>query len=142
MAGTVTVACRLPHGLVLQLQKEGIDTIPVMGGGTQEVKVWRKVGQIVTLKGWSHPSEVASENRIVNGFALTMGVDAEFMEAWMAQNADHPAVKTGNILVFTKGGDATSETRGRVKERTGFEPHNPKDPIPEFKRTVQTADAA
>jgi len=141
MAKTVTVACRLPHGLVLQLQRQTSRPEPVMGGGFRDVHVWEKVGQTVTLKGWSHPVDRAAPTDITNGYALTYGVDAEFMTAWMEQNADHPAVISGNIMVMTRTGDIKTKTQDHVGERVGFEPHDPKNPIPEFKRRVETAAA-
>lgn len=142
MGKTVTVACRLPHGLVLQLQQKTTRPEPVMGGGFRDVPVWEKVGPSVTLKGWSHPVERAASTEISNGYALTYGVDADFMATWMEQNSEHSAVKSGNIMVVTRPGDVKAKTREHLGERVGFEPHDPKNPIPEFKRRVETAAAA
>ena len=141
MAKTVTVACRLPHGLVLQLQRQTSRPEPVMGGGSRDVPVWEKVGDTITLNGWSHAVDRAAPNLIMNGYALTYNVDADFMDKWMEQNADHPAVKSGNIMVMTRAGDIKARTQDHVGERVGFEPHVPKNPIPEFKRRVETAAA-
>lgn len=113
-----------------------------MGGGFREVPLWEKVGKPVTLKGWSHPVERAAATDITNGYALTYGVDVDFMAVWMEQNADHSAVVSDNIMVMTRTGDIKPKTQEHIGERVGFEPHDPKNPIPEFKRRVETADAA
>ncbi|MGJ2639847.1 hypothetical protein ACR8HR_23120, partial [Salmonella enterica subsp. enterica serovar Paratyphi A] len=68
MAKTVTVACRLPHGLVLQLQRQSSRPEPVMGGGSRDVPVWEKVGDTITLNGCSHAVARAAPNLIMNGY--------------------------------------------------------------------------
>ncbi|WP_454813774.1 hypothetical protein [Labrys neptuniae] len=138
----VIVGCRLPHGLVLQLQEKSFNQEPVMGGGSRKVEVWNKVGPAVTLKGWATPIDRAPTTLIVNGFAVTR-VNAEFMKEWMKQNALHPAVTSDNIIVMASTDEIKAETEGRKKEIVGFEPHDPKNVIPEFKRqNVESAAAA
>lgn len=141
MAETITVACKLPHGLELQLQREEKAQEPTLGG-SKTVKRYVKAGEIVTIKGWAHPAESAPLVPIAGGFALTHGIDAEFWALWLEQNADHPAVKGGFIYASGKAADVEAHTRLYESERSGFEPHDPKNPIPEFSRRIETAQVA
>ncbi|HEX2753729.1 MAG TPA: hypothetical protein VHP34_11615 [Alphaproteobacteria bacterium] len=142
MPGTVTVACKLPHGLQLQLQKSEEISEVVMGGGSRKVTRWEKIGKTVTIKGWAHHAEKAPGAPISGGFALTSGVDADFFEEWLKQNASHPAVENGFIFASAKQADVESHTKLCAKDMTGFEPHDPQNPTPEFKRRIETAVAA
>jgi hypothetical protein len=139
MEEMVIVGCRLPHGLVLQHQEKRMEQEPGIGGTNKKVERWYKIGPAVTLKGWAHHVDKGPHTLIVNGFAITR-VNAEFMAKWMEQNREHPAVASGNLIVMGTVDDAKRETAGREKERVGFEPHDPKNVIPEFKRqNVETA---
>lgn len=98
-ARTVTVGCKLPHGLHLDL--------PGMGR--------------VTLKG-------LNSSAIINGHGLTHNVDGEFFDAWMQIYKDHPAVVGGFIFAHVKDADVTAEAKDRAGEKTGLEPLDPGKP--------------
>jgi len=103
-AKTVSVGCKLPHGLHLDLK---------MKGGGDPVRV--------TLKG-------ANAARIVGGYGITENVDGEFMRAWLAKNAKHPAVVNGQIFIHEDARAAESiakERRDDASTRTGLEPIDP-----------------
>src|SRR5262245_49212701 len=90
---TVTVACKLPHGLVLKLYEMVPHDEPVLGGGTRTSQIAQVTNHPpVVLKGYL----AAGRPRILGGktgYALTHGVNREFFEEWLRQNADLPAVK-------------------------------------------------
>lgn len=140
MPGTVTVGCRLPHGLMLQAQVKRTRNEPVMGGGTREVEYWDKVGRTVKINGFATPADKAPLHQIVGGFGLTHGVDADFFSAWMAQNKDHPAVEGGFIFAAAKPDGAEGEARDKSRHLSGFEPTDPTNLPGEFRRSVATAD--
>lgn len=119
---TVTVACKLPHGLRMQLYTMVPFTEPVIGGGTRESKRAEPVGDVVVLKGNRAPFGVVPEHQIIGGFGLTPGVDREFFENWLKQYADHPAVKGG--LVFAADGQhaAMDKAKERGHLKSGLEP--------------------
>lgn len=88
---TITVGCKLPHGLILE-----------HGGKT------------ITLKGW-HSSRVAG------GYGLTEGVDKDVFEAWLKAHADLPMVKRGLVFAQERAHSAEACAREREKVRSGLE---------------------
>lgn len=98
----VSVGCKLPHGLHLDLKS---NDGPVR----------------VTLKG-------ANDARIVGGYGITENVSAEFMQQWLKKNARHQAVVNGLIFLHadTKGAEATAKERGAdSRTATGLEAIDP-----------------
>lgn len=120
-SGTVTVACKLPNGLMLHLHDMVGQVEPVLGGGMREFKIARRVGEPVRLKGAAVPFGKIPTYTIKNGAALTPNVDAQFMRRWLDENKDHDAVKNNLIFVVGAKGDL-----GKVKEmkdvKSGLEP--------------------
>lgn len=112
---TCTVGCKIPNGLQLQLYKmvDGFEPSPQ---GARPVKVGQKVGEPVSLNGFSQPltGEPVS-HQIIGGFGLTHGVSVEFMEAWFEQNKDLDMVKNGLIFFNEKRNDAEAEARDKKK---------------------------
>ncbi|MDG4874187.1 hypothetical protein P9273_03625 [Mesorhizobium sp. WSM4935] len=128
MSATVTVACKLPHGLVLRLHKMEDVNEPTAGGGFRKVKRAQVVGEPVTIKGYSRPFDRRTEQApaaVTSSYALTRGVDADFFKAWLDQNKDLDAVK--NNLIWAH--DDTDMVEGFIKEhaaqKSGFEPVDP-----------------
>jgi hypothetical protein len=122
MPGTITVACKLPHGLVLQLCRMEERQEPVMGGGTRVQSVAARVGKRVTIKGYAHEINETPNAPIIGGYALTHNVDADFFEEWLKQNAEHDAVKNKLVFAHAKPDVVQSEARNAAKVRNGLEP--------------------
>jgi hypothetical protein len=127
MPDTVTVACKLPHGLVLRLHEMEDVNEPTAGGGFRKSKRAKVVAEKV-VKGYSRrfdrrlePAPAAQSS----SFALTPGVDAEFFKKWLAQNHDLDAVKNNLIWAHSE----TDMVEGFIKEheaqKSGFEPIDP-----------------
>lgn len=98
---TVTVGCKLPSGLHLDIPGKGR----------------------VTLNG-------ANSSNVIGGHGITENVDAEFLAAWMKMYADHPAVKAGLIFAHEKASSTTAEARDKTKNKSGFEGIDPAKPGP------------
>lgn len=98
----VTVGCKLPNGLTLELNKYG-----------------QKDYQRITLRG-------AQSSRIVGGFGLTE-VSADFMNAWLKKNAALSYVEQGLIFVHSTATNAEAHARDMAAQPTGFERLSPKD---------------
>lgn len=139
---TVTIACKLPHGLLLRNFKMEETQEPVMGGGFRSVKVARQVGDTVRINGNAHPQDKAPIQTIVQGtgYALTPGVDKEFWDAWLVANKDHMAVRNGLIFAHEKEASAVAEAREKKSVRSGLERLDP-DKLPRGIEKVKTADA-
>lgn len=141
---TVTVACKLPHGLVLRLYDMEDNDEPIMGGGFKTVKraVQRGDEQVV-LNGYLVPDSADEDAREGRervggrlGYALTHGVDREFFEEWMKQNASIPAVKNHLIFAAARAADAKDAAKEKRGLRNGFEPIDPDKP-PQVSRTLK-----
>jgi len=99
-AKLVTVGCKLPNGLHLDLKANDGANIRV------------------TLKG-------ANDSRIVGGFGLTENIAADFMERWLKKNAKHPAVVNGAIFIHSDTRSAESLAKERRELTTGLDPIDP-----------------
>jgi hypothetical protein len=117
-----TVACKLPHGLVLQVYEEYEDGEAVLGGGVRVVKRFRPMGETITLNGNAMKFGEAPRHRIISGFALTEGVDKDFFDRWVEQNKDLPAVKNRLIYAFEKLDSVEGQAKNDASLRNGMEP--------------------
>ena len=144
MPGTVTVACRLPHGLVLQRQVMAKRAEPVMGGGYREFEQATRVGERVVIAGFARPVNPEGDTEfapLVGGYGLTPGVDKEFFEGWLVENAELDAVKRGFIFAHEKHDTVAGKARAGDAGLSGLEAINRRDLPGEF-RKVTDATAA
>lgn len=128
---TVTVACRLPHGLYLDVVDpsvfDGID--PKVGVVARPINEANRV----KINGCARPVGVPLPDdapQVVGGFALTPGVPAAFWETWLAQNKDAPFVRNNLIFAHEKAGSVVSEAKEKKALRSGFEGMDPDKPAP------------
>ena len=103
MAKTITVACKLPHGLNL-------------GPGPD--------GRNVVLNGARHASSGAAA-----GFGLTSNIDAEWWERWKADHKGFSALANGLIFDAGRRDHAQAESVTREGLKTGLERLDP-DALP------------
>lgn len=147
---TVTVACKFPTGVVLQLCRKHT-YLEESQSGTRERTRWDKVGPTVTVRGPATPAGPAPRGfpappEIAGGYALTPNVDADFFAEWMKQNEQNPLVLNKMIFAHASHGHAIGEARDLKDSRSGFEPLVP-DTDPRMPRPIgagvtgiQTAD--
>jgi hypothetical protein len=112
---TVTVGCKLPHGLMLDITEEG------------------KAGRRFRIKG-------SNSAGIIGGFGLTPGVPKDLWDAWHKKHEQLEFVRNGLVFAYDKTGDASA----RAKE-VGGDLSSGLDPIdPNKKRnkieTLKTED--
>jgi len=137
MAGeTLTIACKLPHGLVLRLwQMVDVDQ-PVMGGGIRTVREARPdidKGRVL-IGGVAAPFGQSPASQISFGYALTPNVDAEFWNEWLRQNAQSDVVKNKLIFAVPKPVDIPTRTRELENNKSGLEPLDPLNLPREFRK--------
>lgn len=107
---TVTVACKHPGGLILNLDRyEKSDD-------KGNVRLIRGK-QTITLRGWSRPINAADHT--VGGYALTE-VDADLWGNWFAVNADSPLIHDRTILPPHK--DAAGKAKDHAAVPAMFAP--------------------
>lgn len=95
MAETVTVGCKLPHGLIMELGEKKI-----------------------TING-------LNTSKIIGGHGITENVDKAFFDAWMEKNKELSFVKGGFLFAHTKPVNTEAEAKDRAKNETGLEPLDP-----------------
>lgn len=95
---TVTVGCKLPNGLILELN-----------------------GQTVEVNG-------STSSRVIGGHGITYDVDAEFFDAWMEAYADRAMVRNGFIFAHDKAADTKAEAAEKENNATGLEAVDPDAP--------------
>jgi hypothetical protein len=129
----VTVACKLPAGLVLRCYNMVKIDEPVLGGGTRSTTIaeYDDTAGEYRIKGYAMPFGQAPEHRVLGGltgFALTPGIPAAFWERWVKANADLPAVKKGLIYAHSNKDHVEGVAREQKNLRNNLEPIDPKSP--------------
>lgn len=125
-AKTVTVACKLPMGMILHLQ-EAFKETEQTPNGIREVTRHRKIGDGIHVAGPSMPVGVPNPPRkaIVGGYALTRGVDAEFWAKWLKQNEGAAYVVNKIIFAMPTRDEAETVAEEHESVLSGLEPLNP-----------------
>jgi hypothetical protein len=128
----VTVCCKVPTGLQLQLQRKVKRLVPKGLGGVNdyvETEVYEKYGDVYHVFGPSVPAMggvpdgYTMPHKIDSGYAFTRGVvPVEFWEQWVEQNklADYVT----NHMIFAEREDASAKADAREHEdlKSGLEP--------------------
>ncbi len=147
-AGCVTVACKMPRGLILRVFEEFEHHEPVLGGGTRLVKQSREKpgAPRVTIHGNAIPFGRLPKFRIVGDYALTEYVDAQFWKRWWDQNQSLEMVQSNLIFACDVTEDAVARAEEQAELKSGLEPLNTegdyRDPKTPFKNVadIETAD--
>jgi hypothetical protein len=96
-ASTITVGCKLPNGLIIQVGKT---RLLLNGSNTQ---------------------------KILGGYGLTHNVDASFFAEWMRLNESSVLVKKGIIFAQEKEVNAKAQASDTRDVNTGLEPMSKTD---------------
>ena len=102
---TVTVGCKLPHGIHLDIYNAD--------GATAEERA--EIIARVTLTG-------QNGTEIVGGHGITPGVSKAHFEEWMRRNKNHPAVRNGLIFAHDNASKTVAEASEKTDTKNGFEP--------------------
>ena len=94
--------------------------------------VFMKTGPIVVIQGNNYPIGAPPEGvvwperpQMAGGYAMTHGVDADFFEQWLEQNAGSEVVKNKLIFAQEKVEDAKAEAVEHKSRDSGFGPLRP-----------------
>lgn len=144
MAGTLTIGCKIPSGMVLRIYDMADHDEPVFGGGVKIVKRAVKVGPDVKINGCARRMGVDAPHEIRGGVGLTHGVDADFFAKWLEQNKDEPYVKNG--MIFAQPTEKNpreigAQIRDHRTLKSGLEPIDMNNLPPEFKGRVERSVA-
>jgi hypothetical protein len=144
MPGTVTVACKIPNGLILQTFIMEDHDEPLFGGGIRTVKRAVKTPHPpVKVNGPARFAGRDLPHDIKGGCGLTYGVDADFFAEWVRQNKDEPYVRNGLIFAQPSGKSAEidSQIKDHLKRRSGLETLDPSNLPQEFRGKIEQAVA-
>ena len=122
---TVTVGCKMPGGLILQLY-EMHDEKEATPNGFRDIKVARPAGDPVRINGCAVPvGGPQPKHMVLGGYGLTPGVDADFFAKWLKQNEHSMLVKNKLIFSANSRDSAESKAEEMAKVRSNLEPLNP-----------------
>jgi hypothetical protein len=123
MAATklISVCCKLPNGLILQLQRPETQMMSMPGGGLREEVISRFFGDRYTLKGNAVPYGVPQEHMIIGGYAITPDIPEDFFNEWLKQNATSAIVKKELIFAHSTTADVMAHTKANASLKSGLE---------------------
>lgn len=139
MSETVSIACKLPHGLILQLQRKKTIAEPTPTAPDRTVEISERFGPTYTIKGFANGAK-DPDVMVIGHFAINNGIPADFAAKWFEQNDEHPAVVGGFIYLHKSASGATGYAREHAKMLSGFEPADPAALPDEFKAEIKTMD--
>lgn len=129
-SGTVTVACKIPQGLRLQLQHPMNRIVPTGRGSTDDYEkvtfnvfggpVYHVFGPSMPAMGGVPDGYILPKN-VEGGYALTPGIPADFWAQWLEQNKMADYVTSQMIFAHD---DASSKDKAQDLEelKSGLEP--------------------
>jgi hypothetical protein len=120
---TVTVACKLPHGIVIRDFEERSEYEPVFGQAERrKVSVYRPVGPKIRIKGPSVPSLFIRYVEVIGGYAITEGIPADVYERWENWNMEAPFFANDLIFAHEDGARARAWAKDHETIKSGMEP--------------------
>jgi hypothetical protein len=128
-SGTVTVAVKSPHGILLRVFRPQGVREPLPGGGYRDVTQHFEVPNTRhELFGWAH--EKGKQPRVpvvlgadgISGYAMNHDVPADIWNAWLEQNHESDLVRNGLIFAYAKEGDARAHARDGENVWDGLHP--------------------
>jgi hypothetical protein len=138
---TVTVACKMPHGIELRAYRM-VEAAEPSPGGSRLVQKAEQIPGSFTVMGNSYPEGGAPRaSRMEGGYALTPGVPKKLWEQWLADNKDSPMVRNGLIFAHGSERNALAEAREKEKVKSGFERLDPAALPGGIKRATEDAAA-
>ena len=125
MAGKVSIACKLPHGLKLRVFNIIERDVPVMGGGTRIERMAEQRAEIAIVHGFSHAQNSAPHCTIIGNYAITDNIDKDLWDLWLSQNKDSAMVKNGLIFANEKAVSVSDQAKDGAKIKSGLERLDP-----------------
>jgi hypothetical protein len=134
---TVTVACKLPSGVLLRCHQMEKIAEPQQGGGYRDIMRSRPIPdkQFAIRGPWSgsagqayNKGNPAVAELLPGGYALTHGVPKEIWDHWLSENKNTPLVRNRIIFAYPAVATVTEEAHKLRAVKTGLEPLDPDKP--------------
>lgn len=117
---TVVIACKIPNGLVMRLNRPTESRIPVLGRPGEFIidRIARPdLNTQFTLAGPYRGDVVTT----VGGYALTTGIPRAFAEEWFKQNEEASFVTTKCVYMQDTEQRARDQAKEQAAVRSGYE---------------------
>ena len=114
-SNTVAIACRLPHGFVLQAQERFAVAEPTQSDPSRKVERSRYTGQKFRVAGFAvsrDPSDETERQTVVAGYGITPDVPKDLWDAFLRDNEDWEPIKRGLVAAF----ETESRAKGYARE--------------------------
>lgn len=122
---TICVGCKLPHGLIMQMDR----LIEDKASDGAVVRKYVPVGKEIKLNG-------ANTSSVIGGYGITENVDAEFFDAWLAQKMEHAFIQQNLVFAMPTISGVQDRAKEQAAVKSGFEPLNPDKPAPGIERAT------
>ena len=120
--GKVVVACKTPAGIVIRPFRWSHESELVMGGGSREIRVARPTGRPVVINGNARRIGADLRCRIVAGYALTEGIDAEIWQQWRETHEESDLVRNDLVFAHESLDHVVAWAKEHGATRSGLEP--------------------
>jgi hypothetical protein len=137
---TVTVACKLPNGMVMRTYTFREKSFQNQNGDWRTEMVAHPDPEEYYLNGFAiNPAEFMNgemPRQIAGGFGLTTGIPKEFWEKWHKQNEPTDLVKNSLVFSYSSLEGARAQAKEKMGIKSGLEPFDPDKP-PAFLRRIK-----
>lgn len=124
-SGVVTVACKLPNGLILRVFDMAEDHEPVLGGGSRKVSKAVPREDTYAVHGSAKPFNQEVDWQIIGGYGLTPNIPREFYDKWEEQNASAAYVKNALVFAYERMENCVSAAKDHKEVLSGMQPLTP-----------------
>jgi len=128
---TVLVGCKIPNGLMLELDTFIKQTEQVIGGGVRESRIAARTGETFRLNGPAVPFGQRPTFDIKGGYAFTE-VPKLFWEQWSKNHKD--LLSTKQIIVAETADGLLGQARDFKDLKSGLQPLRREGKDPRFPR--------
>lgn len=139
-SNTVAIACRLPHGFVLQAQERFEVAEPTQSDPSRKVERSRFTGPKFRVAGFSvsrDPADDRERQTVVNGYGITPDVPKSLWDAFVRDNRDWEPLKLGLVAALESEERAKGYAREGAAGYSGLESIRMNDLPAEFAGKVK-----
>jgi hypothetical protein len=107
----VSVACKVPSGMILQAHKRVMVPHRTTDGAIRDVPEYHPFGKEYMVYGPSHPQNMGPHCTIIGGYAITPGIPKELWDLWSQQHRGDMMVINRMIFAYS-----SNKIAGAAKE--------------------------
>lgn len=137
----VSVACKMPNGLILRGMERVIEQELVQGGGVRDVERYIANGEQIVLGGTaSRPGDARPPLLTASGYRITPNVPKKLWDDWYEANKASDLVRNRIVFAHTDAATVEKEVSRFDRVMTGLEGIDPMNPHKHV-RGIAPADA-